>query len=80
MPIDTLNTKETASTAPKNTPAAAEYLGVSPKTLENWRVAGTGPVYLKINRRVAYLKEDLDAFLASCKRRSTSDTGPRHAA
>lgn len=42
---------------------AAQYLGVSPKTMANWRSLGLGPAYTQYyGRRVAYLIEDLDAF------------------
>lgn len=42
---------------------AAEYLGLSVKTLQAWRFYCNGPKYLKFSRSVRYLKEDLDAFL-----------------
>jgi hypothetical protein len=29
------------------TPNAAEFLGLSPKTLQNWRVMGIGPAFQK---------------------------------
>ena len=42
---------------------AATFLGVSPKTLANWRSLGIGPAYVQFHgRRVAYLVEDLTAF------------------
>ncbi|MGI6879631.1 helix-turn-helix transcriptional regulator [Microbacterium sp. gxy059] len=42
---------------------AATFLGVSAKTLANWRSLGQGPAYVQFHgRRVAYLVEDLDAF------------------
>lgn len=42
---------------------AAAFLGVSAKTLANWRSLGQGPAYTQYHgRRVAYLLEDLDAF------------------
>lgn len=55
---------------------AAVYLAVSVHSLRRWRVYGGGPIYRKIGARVIYGKDDLDAFLASCVRRSTSDPGP----
>lgn len=33
---------------------AAPLLGVSVSTLRNWRVAGRGPSYLKLGRKVSY--------------------------
>lgn len=32
----------------------APLLGVSLSTLRNWRVAGRGPAYLKLGRKVSY--------------------------
>jgi hypothetical protein len=55
---------------------AAEILGVRPRTMQDMRLDGTGPVYVKIGRRVVYETPDLEAFKAARKRRSTSDPGP----
>ncbi|QAZ66798.1 helix-turn-helix domain-containing protein [Solidesulfovibrio carbinolicus] len=41
---------------------AAEYLGVSPGTLEVWRCKGRGPRYCKLGKVVVYDPTDLDAF------------------
>lgn len=55
-------------------PAAGEYLGgVSTSTLAKWRLAGTGPPYSKAGRVVVYNAGDLDAFLTSRRRLSTSE-------
>ena len=35
---------------------------VSPRTLERWRVNGTGPCWLKLCGRVVYRQEDVDLF------------------
>lgn len=59
-----------------STPAAAEYLGLSPATLETMRSRGGGPPFVKLGRRVVYQREDLDAWLAERRRTSTSDPGP----
>lgn len=48
-----------------NTPEAADYLGLSPGTLEVWRSLGRGPRYRKFGRRVLYEIQDLDAYSAS---------------
>ncbi len=57
-------------------PAASEYLGgISTSTLAKWRLAGTGPAYSKAGRNVVYHVQDLDDWLASRRRLSTSDTG-----
>lgn len=35
---------------------------ISPRTLERWRAAGTGPAWLSLNGRVIYRLEDVVAF------------------
>jgi hypothetical protein len=57
------------------TPLAADYLGLSPATLETLRSRGGGPAFLKLGRRVVYQREDLDKWLAERRRTSTSDSG-----
>ena len=51
---------------------AARALGVSPKTLANWRCAGRGPAYVHISDSprspVLYLMEDLEDWLRSRRR------------
>jgi predicted DNA-binding transcriptional regulator AlpA len=54
---------------------AAGYIGLSSSTLAKMRLSGTGPAFHKLGRRVVYRPEDLDAWLASCRRTSTSDDG-----
>jgi hypothetical protein len=55
--------------------AAAAYIGVSDRTLENWAVRGGGPRFIKASRRVIYRRRDLDAWLNARERLSTSDRG-----
>lgn len=52
---------------------AADRLGLSPRTLQAWRVSGGGPVYRKIGRRVAYAVPDLVAFVDAGTRAHTSE-------
>jgi predicted DNA-binding transcriptional regulator AlpA len=53
---------------------AAEYIGSSDSFLEKARVAGTGPPFVKIgSRKVGYLRRDLDRWLESRRRTSTSE-------
>ena len=60
------------------TDAAAELLKLSSSTLEKQRVAGTGPQFLRIGgRRVAYRRSDIDAWLETRVRTSTSDPRDR---
>ena len=56
------------------TPAAAKYLGLSPRTLEKMRLTGDGPQYYKLGRAVVYDTYDLDRWVSGRARRSTSDT------
>ena len=65
----------TSKTPVMGTVEAAAYCGSSASTFEKLRLRGGGPVYCKIGRRVVYRVEDLDAWLAENRRRSTSDTG-----
>lgn len=58
------------------TPEAASYLRLSPRTLENWRVRGRGPRYVKLGDQVRYVRGDLDAWVDENTRISTSDPGP----
>ena len=46
---------------------AAPYVGVSRKTLSNWRTLGEGPPYIRLGKtgsRILYRIADLDRFLA----------------
>jgi excisionase family DNA binding protein len=59
---------------------AARYLGLAAQTLAKMRVEGTSPPFFKLGRRVLYQREELDAWLATKRRRSTADAGdPPHA-
>ena len=59
-----------------NTEAARQILGLKRGTLEKWRLRGCGPRFIKVGRAVRYRPEDIDAWLSSRTRRSTSDLGP----
>jgi hypothetical protein len=54
---------------------AARYLGLSISFLNKLRSGGGGPRYAKVGRRVIYPRVDLDLWLASRERQSTSDAG-----
>lgn len=61
-----------------DTKAAAELLGLSSGTLENWRLQGAGPVWRKHGRhRVLYSRAELLAWSEAQRRASTSDRRPR---
>ena len=42
---------------------AATYLGLKPKTLAMWQLAGKGPRSVKVGGRRFYFKDALDAFV-----------------
>lgn len=52
---------------------AASYLKLAARSLEKFRVQGTGPRYVKAGRRVLYRRDDLDAWAAARLRGSTSE-------
>ena len=56
----------------------AKVLHVKIKTLENWRLKGVGPPFLRLggpHGRVFYREIDLRNYIECAVRRSTSDTG-----
>lgn len=53
----------------------AELLGIAKSTLSKMRLSGEGPTFIKMGRRVAYRPDDIQAWLASRRRLSTSDEG-----
>ena len=65
MPTELLTEKE-----------AADLLGLKPKTLARWRWQGKGPIFRKIGRKPRYARHDLEDYIATSARRSTSDPGP----
>lgn len=70
--------KETrqVTTTVLDTRAAAEFLGVSRRTLEGLRVKGGGPRFVKIGGSVRYRLVSLEEYLQQRERASTSDPGP----
>ena len=57
----------------------AKILHVRTKTLENWRVRGLGPPFVRLGGprgRVFYRESDLQNYIESAVRNSTSDQGP----
>ena len=57
----------------------AELLAVSQAALARWRRTGSGPRFVKLTRGrsglIRYRQADLDAFIESSVRKSTSDNG-----
>ena len=58
-----------------STRGAAHYLGLSPRTLNRYRVSGDGPVFHRFGGRVRYRREDLDGWASARRRVSTVDDG-----
>lgn len=52
---------------------AATFLGLSPRTLERFRLEGRGPAFLKLGRRVVYSREDIVKWAEGQRRHSPSD-------
>jgi len=50
---------------PIPTKLAARVLGMAPRTMENWRSLGIGPIYIKFGRHIRYRMSDLEAYMAS---------------
>jgi excisionase family DNA binding protein len=57
------------------TQEAADFLGVSARTLEGFRMRGGGPRFFKIGGSVRYRIARLEEFLRQHERTSTSDPG-----
>jgi len=57
------------------TKEAAVVLNVSMKTLQNWRVTGAGPKFVRVGSAVSYCYGDLLAFIRRNTHASTSDGG-----
>jgi predicted DNA-binding transcriptional regulator AlpA len=54
-------------------PEAADYIGLSESTLAKRRLYGQPPAFLSLGgRAIGYAIEDLDRWLDSCRRQSTS--------
>ena len=54
---------------------AATYTGLAKSTLEKMRVRGDGCRFIRIGRSIIYDPDDLDTWLATHRRKSTSDNG-----
>ena len=57
-----------------STREAAAFPGLSPRTLDRYRVSGEGPMFFEFGSWVRYLKADLEAWAQARRRRSISDS------
>ena len=56
-----------------NRQAAANFLNIKKSTLEAWAVRGGGPIFYKFGRAVRYRISDLEAWVDSKAKTSTSE-------
>ena len=56
-----------------DTRRAADYLGLSPRTLDGYRVSGGGPAFHRFGNRVRYRTADLDAWAAARRATTTAE-------
>ncbi len=52
---------------------AARVLGLKPRTLENWRRLGVGPIYSKLGHAIRYSRGALEQFIQDNEHMSTSE-------
>lgn len=52
----------------------ASLICYTPRALQNWRLRGGGPKYVKIGRSVRYQRSDVLEFIEERKRRHTSQS------
>jgi predicted DNA-binding transcriptional regulator AlpA len=56
-----------------NQKQAARILGLSVRTLERYRITGTGPRYVRLGRLIRYRPNDLKEWIERNLRNSTSE-------
>lgn len=57
--------------------AAAEMLGLSTRTLQSWRIGGSGPAYVRAGRAIRYRRRDLLAWIDANTIRGVGQTDDR---
>jgi len=55
----------------------AQILNIKPETLRNWRWDGRGPKFYKFGSNVRYKASDIETYIETMSRKSTSDTGEK---
>jgi predicted DNA-binding transcriptional regulator AlpA len=54
-------------------PEAARHLGLAPSTLAKMRCRGGSPTFLRLGRKIVYVRADLDEWLSGRRVRHTSE-------
>ena len=75
VPISSTTPLNTAGEIPRiflTQREVSALLRLSPRTLERHRLAGTGPAYVKLGRKVVYKREAVEAWAAANTFSSTS--------
>ena len=52
----------------------ADLICITQRALQNWRLRGGGPEYVKIGRSVRYQRRDVMKFIEDRKRKHTAQT------
>ena len=56
-----------------DTRRAADYLDLSHRTLDGYRVSGAGPAFHRFGNRVRYRRSDLDSWAAKHRATTTAE-------
>jgi excisionase family DNA binding protein len=59
---------------------AARFLSLGRRTLQNWRVIGGGPAFIRVGRSVRYRQSDLEQWIDARRFHSTSEADAAKAA
>ena len=54
------------------TTQVAETLGISGRSLERWRLTGSGPKFIRVGKSVRYASGDISSWLATRRFASTA--------
>lgn len=53
---------------------AAQWLGISRRTLDGWRCRGFGPRWVRVGRVIRYRQDELERWIKGQERQHTHDT------
>ena len=67
------SSRSECSSAAMTTAEASQYLRLAVATLAKMRCRGGSPIFLRLGRKVVYIRADLDAWLAARRAQNTSD-------